>query len=93
MARAKTGASGLGLSRTNIAPRPMPRPEGAPAAPWDPRDPVFSEAVFSARLARALDALLAIQRANAAAVGGARRPRGPRAAMRTASRCTSPPAA
>ena len=49
--------------------------DGAPGAP------VFSEAVFGARLARALHALLAMQRADAAEI--ARGPRGPRAAIFT----------
>ena len=64
------------------SPSAKPRPVvagQAPAQPWDPRAPVFSEAVFGARLALALDALLAMQRAEAAQI--ARGPRGPRAAI------------
>ena len=51
----------------------------ASAAPWDPRAPgapgvpVFSKAVFGARLAGALDALLAMQRADAAQIARCRR--------------------
>ena len=56
---------------------PAVAPPGAPK-----REEVFSEAVFGARLARALDALLAMQRADAAQI--ARGPRGPLAALFTA---------
>ena len=67
-------------------PRASPPPKATPAAPKAPAPaagaqgaPVLSEAVFGARLARALDALLAMQRADAAQI--ARGPRGPRAAI------------
>ena len=55
-----------------------PQATGAPGAP---KKEVFSEAVFGARLARALDALLAMQRADAAQI--ARGPRGPLSALFT----------
>ena len=70
--------------RAAVAPQEAPK-EAAVPAPVPPSvapgAPVFSEAVFGARLARALDALLAIQRADAAQI--ARGPRGPRAAIFT----------
>ena len=56
-------------------------PAQAPAAGASGAPVVFSEAVFGARLARALDALLAMQRADAAQI--ARGPRGPLAALFT----------
>ena len=63
---------------THPPPRKAAPAAGAPGAPKE----VFSEAVFGARLARALDALLAMQRADAAQI--ARGPRGPLAALFTA---------
>ena len=54
----------------------------APSRPSLPTEAVFSEAVFGARLARALDALLAMQRADAVHI--ARGPRGVQAAIFTA---------
>ena len=63
-----------------VAPKAPPAAAaGAPGAPVVAA--VFSEAVFGARLARALDALLAMQRADAAQI--ARGPRGPLAALFT----------
>ena len=60
------------------APAPAPSSVASPVAPVVA---VFSEAVFGARLARALDALLAMWRADAAQI--ARGPRGPLAALFT----------
>ena len=62
-----------------VAPKAPPAAAAAGAAPGAPTPKVFSEAVFGARLARALDALLAMQRADAAQI--ARGPRGPLGAV------------
>ena len=59
----------------------VPAAPAAPVTPGAPKKEVFSEAVFGARLARALDALLSMQRADAAQI--ARGPRGPLAALFT----------
>ena len=72
-------------AKAALSPSPMPAPDAIPALPA-PAAPggVFSEAVFGARLARALDALLAMQRArDPSAAQIARGPRSPLAALFT----------